>query len=135
MVKTLIDKNQTLVNEVNKTLNQVLELEKLLSAKTKERNDINALTSQLTSQYQSQNANIKQLTLQKAKGMADQDSLKSNIEAAKNGFMSILDLIKEEYSVGTDFEPLENARAAVFDGDQPDIMKCNGALFEAYPLT
>jgi len=135
LVKTLTAKNETLVKDVNNTLNEVLELEKLLSVKSKERNDANAKASQLSSQLSTTNANIVNLNLLKAKGKADQEALKSNVDAAKNGFDNILKELKEEYSVGKDYDPLENARKAVFDGEKPDIMACNGNLFEAYPLS
>jgi len=135
LVKTLTAKNETLVKDVNNTMNEVLEFEKQLSIKTKERNDANAKATQLAAQFQTTGSNIKELELLKAKGKADQEALKQNVEAAKNGFDAILKELKEEYSVGKDYEPLENARKAVFDGEKPDIMRCNGNLFEAYPLT
>jgi len=135
LVKTLTAKNETLVKDVNNTMNEVLEFEKQLSIKTKERNDANAKATQLAAQFQTTGSNIKELELLKAKGKADQEALKQNVEAAKNGFDAILKELKEEYSVGKDYEPLENARKAVFDGEKPDIMGCNGNLFEAYPLS
>jgi len=133
LAKTLAQKNETLVQDLTKTLKEILDTEKLLPIKNKERNDANAIAAQLGSQLKAMYENIDTLTKQKLSGKMDAASFQSSMDSAKDQFEAILKDLKEEYSIKNDYDPLENARKAIFEGDAPDLTKCNAALFEAYP--
>jgi hypothetical protein len=116
---------------IKSLLSQIAAKEQTLAALKQQQTDAIGKVSQDDQLITAQTESFKTLGLQKSSGVADTSAFQNQMNNNKDGFISTLNSLKEEY--GSDYSNLENARKVVFDTTPPNLNSCNAYLNSATP--
>jgi outer membrane murein-binding lipoprotein Lpp len=123
-----IKKNSATIDDLN---NQIQAKKNSIDALKKQQAEANSKVDQDDKQIAAYKSSLDSLKLQKSNGVTDTGAFQNDVNKYKDLFTNNIASLKEEYT--TDYSNLDNARAALFDTNPPNLSLCNNYLTKATP--